>query len=315
MEQVAARVTHSARIGLVSVLAGQLLASRVGRRRLSRRRSARCGGGSRLSRGEPPLVPCSPEQRWCCRRIKTTRPSGVASSWPRRRAAGSRSQWPWPPTDAVAGTRRRRGRHLPTSPRSATVNGIAPSMSWKWLDRIVSNFGFHDGELSDHESELADRIGDLLRSVRPSQVFVTRFGDPHPDHRTLTRAIRQAVAQTYDSGPGVPRGGLDGRISCPSHRTTASGIHVPRLSRRRIVARWSPVPGNRWHRSRAVRPLGPSYWPADGRCCSGPLGRCRRRLPQSVPTTVKVGSCLGELRYVWDTGVELYWPMDDAETG
>ena len=24
---------------------------------------------------------------------------------------------------------------------------------------------------------------------------------------------------------------------------------------------------------------------------------------------------LGELRYVWDTSVELYWPMDDAETG
>ena len=64
--------------------------------------------------------------------------------------------------------------------------------------------GFPDGELSDHEDELTERIGDLFRSVRPSQVFVTSSGDPHPDHRTLARAAGRAASQIYDSDPGAP---------------------------------------------------------------------------------------------------------------
>ena len=34
---------------------------------------------------------------------------------------------------------------------------------------------FRDGELSDHEDELTEKLGDLFRNVRPSQVFVTRL--------------------------------------------------------------------------------------------------------------------------------------------
>ena len=46
------------------------------------------------------------------------------------------------------------------------------------------------------------------------------------------------------------------------------------------------------------------------------------RAPGSMPRKVaaigaydsQIGLLRGELRYVWDTGVELYWPMDDAGT-
>ena len=89
-----------------------------------------------------------------------------------------------------------RDRHLTRSPRSAAVNGIGPSMSWGCLKRIVSNSVSPTANWADHQSEVTDRIGALLRSVRPSQVFVTRPGDAHPDHHALAQATRQAVRST-----------------------------------------------------------------------------------------------------------------------
>jgi LmbE family N-acetylglucosaminyl deacetylase len=152
---------------------------------------------------------------------------------------------------------------------------------------------FPDGHLSEHENELADRIGDLFRRVCPSQVFVTRTGDPHPDHRTLARAVRHAVAQTYDaeSGPRpqvftyrvYPGEGLwpDGR---PPRVTAGAAVvqfvrSVFRLAGRRPLVFRAPGPT-------ATKVAAISAYDS------------QRRLLD------------GELRYVWGRSTELYWAMD-----
>ena len=169
---------------------------------------------------------------------------------------------------------------------------------------------FPDGELSDHEEELTNQIRDLLRSLRPSQVFVTRPGDPHPDHRTLARAVGRAVDQIDDSDPGVPRQG------------TADGSRLGRIGTRPQVFTYRVYPGE-------------GLWP-DGRPSRITLGTAaarfvrsifgltltnrralRLRAPGSAATKVAAIEAYdsqskllrGELHYVWGTGVELYWPM------
>lgn len=154
-------------------------------------------------------------------------------------------------------------------------------------------FGFPDGQLTEHESELADRIGDLVRRVRPSQVFVTRSGDPHPDHRTLARAAGHAVAQIYNSCPGprpqiyayrvYPGEGLwpDGR---PSSVTVGAAVaqflrSVLGLAGRRALVLRAPGP-------RATKVAAIDTYDS------------QRRLLD------------GELRYVWGTNIELYWAID-----
>jgi len=175
-------------------------------------------------------------------------------------------------------------------------------------------FRFPDGELSDHESELVDRIGDLFRIVRPSQVFVTRSGDPHPDHRTLARAVRQAVARTYGSGIGV------------AGRGVADGPGLGPLGRRPQVFTYRVYPGEGlWPDGRPSRVTVRAAAAQFFRSVLGLAGRraLLLRAPGSIPKKVAAINAYdsqrrllgGELRYVWGTGVELYWPMGGHGSG
>jgi LmbE family N-acetylglucosaminyl deacetylase len=154
-----------------------------------------------------------------------------------------------------------------------------------------------------------DRIGALFRSVCPSQVFVTSSGDPHPDHRTLARATRRAVAETYDSGPGGPSGGdADGSTICP-------------IGPRPQMFTYRVYPGEGlWPHGRPSRVTVGTAATQFVRSVVRLAGRraVLLRAPGSMPTKAAAIDAYdsqsrllrGELRYVWGTGVELYWPMD-----
>lgn len=157
--------------------------------------------------------------------------------------------------------------------------------------------GLPDGELCDHESELATRIADLFRIVRPSQVFVTKSADPHSDHRALARAAFRAVAQVYESSSLGPIGPPPEVFSYRVYPT--EGL-------------WSDG-----------RPSGASTGTAIVRFVHSVLGVTARRAllfraPASRPTKAAAIDAYdsqsnllsGELRYVWGSGVELYWPVD-----
>ena len=171
-------------------------------------------------------------------------------------------------------------------------------------------FGFPDGTLSDHEGDLAERIGDLLRNLSPSQVFVTKPSDLHPDHRALARATRRAVIDVYGSGS---ERGSGGRLKAiPGGRPNAS---PPEVYTYRVY-------------------LGEGLWP-DGYPPRATLGMALLHLSRSVfgligrrPLILRAPRSRsdktaaieahasqrklldGELRYVWRTGVELYQPMN-----
>ena len=120
-------------------------------------------------------------------------------------------------------------------------------------------FGFPDGTLSDREGEVAERIGDLLRSLSPSEVLVTKPSDSHPDHRALARATRQAMIDVYGSSHvPVSEGAQGGNRSRPRRRFAARGLHLPGLPSGRSVARRSPAPGNPGHDAPAARSVGHS---------------------------------------------------------
>jgi LmbE family N-acetylglucosaminyl deacetylase len=169
-------------------------------------------------------------------------------------------------------------------------------------------FSFPDGELSDHESELVDRIADLFRVVRPSQIFVTRSRDPHPDHRALARAVGQAVAQTYDPGPGAPHDGV------------ADDSSLGPIGPRPEVFTYRVYPGEGfWPNGRPSRVTIATAVVQFIRSVIGLTGRralllrapASRAMKASAIDAYESQSNLlgGELRYVWRTGVELYWPM------
>jgi LmbE family N-acetylglucosaminyl deacetylase len=169
-------------------------------------------------------------------------------------------------------------------------------------------FGFPDGALHDHESELIDRITELIERVRPSQIFVTRPGDPHPDHRTLARATCRAVNQVYE-------GSSPDRLA-PVDASAPAGLGPePQLFSYRVY------PGEGiWQEGRPDRVT-------LGRLSVAFLGSFLRvvrrrplllRSPGAAPMKKAAinayGSqrrlLAGELRYVWRSDVELYWPMD-----
>jgi LmbE family N-acetylglucosaminyl deacetylase len=168
-------------------------------------------------------------------------------------------------------------------------------------------FRFPDGELSDHESELVDRIGELFRLVRPSQVFVTRFSDPHPDHRTLARAVCQAVTQNYGSRTRIVGRGV---------------ADVPSLGPRPEVFTYRVYPGEGiWPDGRPPRITVGGATAQFLRSAFGLAGRrallfrAPRALPKKVAAINAYNSqsrlLAGELSYVWGKSVELYWPMDE----
>ncbi len=157
-----------------------------------------------------------------------------------------------------------RGGWYSSTPRP-TPEGIVEIRHGEWhraLDALDVprqgrfEFGFADGTLSDHEGEVAERIGDLLRSLSPSHVFVTKPDDPHPDHRALARATRRAVIDVYGSGTGP---GPDGARE-PSLADRPNGS-PPEVYTYRVYpgeGLWPdghPPRNNRGHGSPAVRPV------------------------------------------------------------
>jgi LmbE family N-acetylglucosaminyl deacetylase len=220
------------------------------------------------------------------------------------------------PVSVAVATDGRRGWHSPT-PRP-TPGDIAEIRHHEWhraLDALGVpradryELGFPDGELDDHESELAARIEDLLRSVRPSQVFVTRPGDPHPDHLTLVRAVRQVLAQMYDSGPDSPHGGVKD-VPGPGP-----------VGLRPQVFTYRVYPGEGlWPDDRPARVTAAA---AAAQFVRSVLGLADRRAlllraARSMSTKCAAidaydSQCRllgGELSFVWGTSVELYWPLD-----
>jgi LmbE family N-acetylglucosaminyl deacetylase len=197
------------------------------------------------------------------------------------------------------------GWYAPT-PRPAP-RGIAEVRHREWhraLDLLEVpradrfELSFPDGQLSDHENELADRIGDLFRRVRPTQVFVTRTADPHPDHRTLARAVCYAVAQTYDAGPGPPPQVFTYRVY-PGEGLWPDG-RPPRVTAGAAVVQFvRSVLGLAGRRALVFRARGPT---ATKVAAISAYDSQRRLLD-------------GELRYVWGTGTELYWAMDGRAGG
>ena len=53
---------------------------------------------------------------------------------------------------------------------------------------------FREMQLATLVEELSDAVADVVREVRPAEVFVTSPWDPHPDHAALARAARRAMA-------------------------------------------------------------------------------------------------------------------------
>jgi LmbE family N-acetylglucosaminyl deacetylase len=158
--------------------------------------------------------------------------------------------------------------------------------------------GFRDGELTGHESELVQRLGGLLRETNPSQVFVTRPGDPHPDHRTLARAVERAVVETY-----APRG------------VTSGNGPSPRVFTYRVYPGEGLWTGD--------RPSHTSVGAVVGQFIRSVIGLRRNRplLLRSPRSMAQKSAAVdayesqrrlmnGELRYVWKASFELYWPLD-----
>jgi LmbE family N-acetylglucosaminyl deacetylase len=339
-EQLGAIVAHPATAGSAALLAGELLANRVGRSRedpglplrfaaralspVGGRPRRRTHGGGLLRPGAGGLgrPPIGTIWGWAqivaARNATRSLLSGgalVLSPHPDDEAIGcgllmaEKAQRGIPIAVAVATDGG--GGWYSSRPRPAP-DDIIEIRHGEWhraLDALgvprAGRFelGFCDGGLADHEDQVADRIGDVLRSVRPAQVFVTRPEDPHPDHRALARATRRALAQTYDAGsaprPVGPRPEVftyrvyPGEGLWPGGRPAdvTAGASLVQLARSILG-----LPGRR------------------------PLGF---RAPGS--TSAKVAAVEahdsqrklldGELRYVWGKDIELYWPMDGDRSG
>lgn len=172
-------------------------------------------------------------------------------------------------------------------------------------------FGFPDGTLSDHEGEVTERIGDLLRSLSPSLVLVTKPSDPHPDHRALARATCQAVIDVYrPSHEPVSEGG----------REAIGGDHAngspPEVYSYRVYPGEGLWPDGQPPRATLVMTLLQLARSVFGLIGRRPLvlraARSRSDKAAAIEAHKSQRKLLdGELRYVWRTGVELYWPMNE----
>jgi LmbE family N-acetylglucosaminyl deacetylase len=171
-------------------------------------------------------------------------------------------------------------------------------------------FGFTDGTLSDHEEEVAQRIGDLLRSLSPSQIFVTAPHDPHPDHRALSRATRLAVIDVYGAGIGSDPYGE--REVVPGDQQNGS---PPEVYTYRVYPQEGLWPDG--HPAGATLPMTLVQFARSvlGLIRRRPLILRADRFRSDKTAAVEAyesqrGLLDGELRYVWRTGTELYRPMN-----
>jgi LmbE family N-acetylglucosaminyl deacetylase len=208
--------------------------------------------------------------------------------------AGWFSTMPRPDPNAIAEVRHREWH------QALDALGVPPA------DRF--ELEFRDGELSDHEDELTEKLGDLFGRVRPSQVFVTRSGDPHPDHRTLARAAGRAADRMSDSNSGLLRTPL------------AEGSTLPVSPSRPQVFTYRVYPGEGlWSEGRPSRLTVGAVVALFFRSISRLTTRrpLLFRAPAIAATKVAAIDAYdsqrrllaGELRYVWGAGVELYWPL------
>lgn len=62
----------------------------------------------------------------------------------------------------------------------------------------ITFWDFHDGGMSEHLPELADRLLAFLEERAPDQVMVTSTLDRHPDHSTVGLAAREAVSRMQE---------------------------------------------------------------------------------------------------------------------
>ena len=154
-------------------------------------------------------------------------------------------------------------------------------------------------------------VGDLLRNLSPTQVFVTKPHHPHPDHQTLARATRRAVIDVY--GPR-PRPGPDWRAGGypqrPPERIAAQGLHLPRADPGQGL--WPDGHPSRATLAMTLLQLARSVFGLIGQ---RPLilraPRSRSDKAAAIEAYESQRKLLdGELRYVWRTGVELYRPMN-----
>ncbi|MFC8682194.1 PIG-L deacetylase family protein [Microbacterium ureisolvens] len=77
--------------------------------------------------------------------------------------------------------------------RGELVEAVArlglPAEAVRWVD-------IEDGAVAASEDRLTEVIGDLLRTLRPDELYATTAEDPHPDHAAVGRAARRAAAAT-----------------------------------------------------------------------------------------------------------------------
>ena len=57
----------------------------------------------------------------------------------------------------------------------------------------LTQLGYEDAGLAEHEGEVAALLADIMGDVRPEAVLVASGNDWHPDHQALSRSARAAV--------------------------------------------------------------------------------------------------------------------------
>ena len=123
-----------------------------------------------------------------------------------------------------------------------------------------------DGTLADHEDTLVAEIDALVRARDPTVVLAPSWRDPHPDHRSLGRAARRALAgrdvdliEYIVWGWVQPTRLLDGALG-PGHRTIrpAKGTRRPRFARPIMVTSGEHLATKRAALACHLSQLGPS---------------------------------------------------------
>lgn len=64
----------------------------------------------------------------------------------------------------------------------------------------VSEFGFPDGRLNEHESQVDQRIGQVISKVQPDLILCPFPSDGHSDHMVCARCTARAATQLNWSG-------------------------------------------------------------------------------------------------------------------